>query len=279
LGAFLAPSAPGQTNYWGIDPCHYSALAFTPVLAATDDRTSLSDAQRTGLRRELRHYAGPPWTLWASWSYVVLEAACRLDEHQFAGEIAAGIIERVYRELDAREIAAPNHPTPGVAREYWPLDLDTWASCEGYGWGANTASLLMRQVFGFMEGPDEGPEHTNSGAPGWRSSWLRFTLTPNLPPEFLVPGHTYRVAHLPYRGAALHLGYRVETASSPDEPARLTLLLAADVPTTCTVTFGDGRSTDMPGLIHQETRPLAAHHAVPIRHHERLDIVLRPADP
>ena len=46
-------------------------------------------------------------------------------------------------ELDAREPGSPNHPTPGVAREYWPLDLDTWASCEGYGWGANTASLLV----------------------------------------------------------------------------------------------------------------------------------------
>ena len=53
-GRFLAP-APERPNYWGIDPCRYSALAFTPLLAGLTD-----EAYRAGLRRELQQYAGPP---------------------------------------------------------------------------------------------------------------------------------------------------------------------------------------------------------------------------
>ena len=67
---FLAPSGR-QVNYWGVDPCRYSALAFTPLLAGIDQPR----CRRRRLRTELQHYAGPPWTLWASWSYVVLEGA------------------------------------------------------------------------------------------------------------------------------------------------------------------------------------------------------------
>src|SRR5215212_1448167 len=145
-GRFLEPA--GEANYWGIDVCRYSALAFTPLLAGLAE-----PEMRDGLRRELQHYAGPPWTLWASWSHVVLEAAPRTGDMAFAGRVAAEIVGRVYGELDARQPGGPTHPTPGVAREFWPLDLDTWASCEGYGCGANTASLLVRQIFGFFEGP------------------------------------------------------------------------------------------------------------------------------
>ena len=208
----------------------------------------------------------------------MLEAACRTGRHQpsrarlppasSSGSTASLTPARSPRRTIRR---------PGVAREYWPLDLDSWASCEGYGWGANTASLLMRQVFGFFEGPDEDAEHSNLGAPGWRASRLRFSLTPNLPPEFLVPGQTYRVANLPYRGAALNLGYRVETAGLPDEPARLTLLLAADVPTACTVTSADGVGETPPNQLPPGTRPLADRHAVPISNGAHYEVVLRPA--
>jgi hypothetical protein len=201
----------------------------------------------------------------------VLEAAGRLSEGAWSGEIAAGIVDRVYRELDAREIGAPNHPTPGVAREFWPLDLDTWASSEGYGWGANTASLLMRQVFGFFEESPESDEYLNPGAPGWRASWLRFMLTPNLPPEFLTPGAVYRVANLPYRGVQISVGYRVEAAATAAEPARLTLMLSAEAPTECAVT-----PMSSEGPLVAETRPLAARHAVPGRNGERYLVMLRP---
>ncbi|MGE3912399.1 MAG: hypothetical protein AB7K36_23760 [Chloroflexota bacterium] len=228
--AFLAASSPGEENYWGVDPCRYSALAFTPVLAGLT-----GPDQQDGLRRELRHYAGPPWTLWASWSSIVLEAATLLGERTLASDIAAGIIERVYAELDAREILHPTHPTPGVAREFWPLDLDSWASCEGYGWGANTATLLMRQVFGFLEGPATAHDAGQPSGTGWGAGVLRFSLAPCLPREFLVPGKEYRVANLPYQGGTLALGYRVSDTGSSGGPASLTLLIAAGVLTSCTV--------------------------------------------
>jgi hypothetical protein len=252
-GRFLAPA--GESNYWGIDPCRYSALAFTPVLAGLLDAEIVA-----GLSRELREYPGPPWTLWASWSYVVLEAAVALGERAFAGRVAAEIVDRVYAEIDAREPGGAAHPTPGVAREYWPLDLDNWASCEGYGWGANTASLLVRQIFGFFEGPyvdetiadrDRGPSadaasvvgaaSTSSG--GWRATYLLFDLRPALPERFLTPDSEYRLAGIPYRGARLTIGYRVAVTDGPNglratdgiDPDPLTITVAAEVPTRCRI--------------------------------------------
>jgi hypothetical protein len=228
---FLAPS--GESNYWGVDTCRYSALAFTPLLAGLSN-----DAIRAGLRQELSHYAGPPWTLWASWSYVVLEAAPLTGDTSFAGRVAAEIVGRVYDELDRREPGGPKHPIPGVAREYWPLDLNSWASCEGYGWGANTASLLVRQVFGFVEGPYLDGQSALVGADA-----LAFELRPSLPDRFLIPGREYWLARLPYRGGRLSLGYRVGEA-----PGTLTLLVSAGVPTRCTALSEEATAYESVGL-------------------------------
>ncbi|MCC7367527.1 MAG: hypothetical protein IT306_03840 [Chloroflexi bacterium] len=262
---FLQPASAGETNYWGIDPCRYSALAFTPVLAGL-----ATGAQARALGRELEAYGGPPWTLWASWSYVVLEAACQLSQSAWAGTIAAGIVDRVYRELDARQIDAPSHPTPGVAREYWPLDLDTWASCEGYGWGANTATLLMRQIVGFREGPLE--TDPTPGAPGWRAPVLRFSLAPQLPDDLLVPGAVYKVVNLPYRGAQLSIGYRVERAATDAEPAQLTALVAAEAPTSCAAVV-NATAVAVPA---RPVPVVAAEHTWPLRNGEAISITLQP---
>jgi hypothetical protein len=245
---FLPPS--GETSYWGVDTCRYSALAFTPLLAGLTD-----DAMQAGLRSELQHYAGPPWTLWASWSYVVLEAAPHTGDTAFAGRVAAEIVGRVYDELDAREPGGPSHPTPGVAREYWPLELDTWASCEGYGWGANTASLLVRQIFGFFEGPylDESSRAPGLGdaggtarAAGWRATSLTFDLRPALPDHLLVSGREYWLAGLPYRGGRLSLGYRIE-----DGAGALTVLVSANVPTRCQVAGPDRQPAYDSAVVHE----------------------------
>ena len=230
---FLAPA--GEDNYWGIDPCRYSALAFTPLLAGLSD-----DAMRDGLRAELQTYDRPPWTLWASWSYVVLEAAPLTGDTAFAGRVATAIVDRVYGELDVRKIDGPSHPTPGVAREFWPLDLDSWASSEGYGWGANTASLLVRQVFGFLEGP-----YIDVATP------LTFELRPALPTGFMVPGQEYVLTNLAYRGARLAIAYRVEAGADADTDAgdALMILVSADVPTRCrAVDLSTGRELRSAGV-------------------------------
>jgi hypothetical protein len=248
---FLAPAS--QPNYWGIDPCRYSALAFTPVLAGI-----ASPVQAQRLHEELTHYAGPPWTLWASWSYVVLEAALLAGARDFAGQVAHEIVARVYPELDAREIASPSHPTPGVAREYWPLDLSTWASCEGYGWGANTATLLMRQIFGFLE------RASNDDAS------LHFRLWPSLDVSLCRTGAVYRVANLPFRGRSLTLTYEVVGPADVDQHAALSVTIEVDVPASCMVTTPDGE------VVHRSHSP-ATHHTFGGRNGAPYDIQVRLA--
>jgi len=188
-GRFLEPAA--ETNYWGIDPLRYSALAFTPVLAGLADAEQLA-----ALAREAERYDCPPWTLWASWSYVILETATVAGWRAFAARVAAGIVGRVYPELDRRTVEG-NEPTPGAAREYWPLELSEWRSCDGYGWGATTASFLARQVFGFLEGGYSLDEP------------LAFRLAPGLPDDLCVSGRRYGLSNVPYRGALLDLAYVV----------------------------------------------------------------------
>jgi len=239
---FLEPA--GEPNYWGVDPCRYSALAFTPILAGL-----ASEAQQRRLHDEMEHYASPPWTLWASWSYVVLEAALLSNARAFASRVAHDIVSRVYPELDERRIASDRHPTPGVAREYWPLDLATWESCEGYGWGANTASLLIRQIFGFLEGPYLDVPSTPGPAP------LQFRIWPGLPAALCEPGRGYGVENLPYRGHSLSIVYRIRgRVPEGDLPATpLTISITADVPTSCRVIDRSARvcfESAAPALTH-----------------------------
>ena len=82
---------------------------------------------------------------------------------------------------------------PGVAREYWPSDLSTWDASEGYGWGANTAGYVIRQLCGFYESED--------------TAGCAFRLAPGFPPE-LINGRTLGLGPLPYRGRLLWLTYR-----------------------------------------------------------------------
>ncbi|MDP8922986.1 MAG: hypothetical protein M3O34_08945 [Chloroflexota bacterium] len=260
-GRFLEPS--GAADYGGIDPCRFSALAFTPVLAGLADLEQVA-----ALAREVELYDRPPWTLWASWSYVVLESALAAGWRAFATRVASGIVGRVYDELDRRTVAG-NEPTPGVAREYWPLDLSEWRACEGYGWGATTASFLARQVFGFLEGGYPAPPATAAldvtpigedgrgpaagaptGIPGEitggtrREGPLTFRLAPGLPPEFLKEGRRYAIVNMPYRGTHVSVEYVVRRGG-PDEPggAPLSALVTMPVPVMCRVLDAGGEVT------------------------------------
>jgi hypothetical protein len=185
--AFLA--APGTPSYWQTDPVRFSPLSLTPLVAGL-----ATPEQRARLRDEIPYYDAAPWCLWPSWSYVVAEAATNAGWHEFAGRFAARIVDRVYRANDRRTLAAAARPTPGTAPEFWPLDLAEFNGSDGYGWGATTTSLWVRQVFGFLDGDPSEPS---------------FTLAPSLPEEFLRPGRRYGFAGLPYRGLRLALGYEV----------------------------------------------------------------------
>ena len=227
-GRFLEPA--GEPNYWGIDPCRYSVLAFTPLLAGLVD-----DPRTRALRTELERYAAPPWILWPSWSYVLLESSVAAGARVWAGRLADEIVRRVYAELDRRAIDSAGGPTPGIAREYWPLDLAGWTACEGYGWGASTASFVVRQIFGFREG-------------GYRPG-VRFRLAPVLPARFVAAGGRYGLANLPYRGETLDLEYSVPAARARHLEARV----AARRPTACRVTDGRG------SVLYASPRAISSH--------------------
>jgi hypothetical protein len=186
-GCFIEPS--GQKEYWGTDPRRFSPLALTPLLFG-----QTRAHQTSALRREIENYARPPWMEWPSWSYVVLEAASKARWYDLAGRLAYDVVRRVYAENDRRDLQETRWPMPGVAREYWPTDLNQWNASEGYGWGATTASFVIRQLCGFYESE--------------QTSGCVFRLAPAFPDE-LIEGRELRLGPLPYRGRSLRLAYRL----------------------------------------------------------------------
>ncbi|HVC34716.1 MAG TPA: trehalase family glycosidase [Chloroflexota bacterium] len=213
-GSFLA--APGDPVYWKTDPVRFSALSLTPIVAGI-----ATPAQLERLRAEIAFYDAPPWCLWPSWSYVVAEAATTAGWYDVAGPFASRIVGRVYHQNDRRSIAHAARPTPGTAPEFWPLDLADFNGSDGYGWGATTTSLWVRQIFGFLDG-------TNP-------SEFSFTLAPSLPADLLVAGRRFGFDRLPYRGRRFDISYEVnadgiEAVIRPDRPCSLTAFDARGQP-------------------------------------------------
>jgi hypothetical protein len=245
-GAFLEPG--DQPNYWGIDPRRYSILSLTPLLAR------LVGAEQTkALSRELTAYAREPWTMWPSWSYVLLESALAAGERAFAAGVANSIVGRVYGELDRRSLGDPRGPTPGVSREYWPPDLSSWRSCEGYGWGATTAWFVVREIFGFLESES--------------TSDLRFRLAPGLPEAFLESGRRYAVLNMPYRGQSLDIEYRVPPTGTSEHS--LEVSVQADSLTSCVV-------LDEGGNAHYASPTAATTHEFNAEVGAMYEVLLRP---
>ncbi|MBI4493168.1 MAG: hypothetical protein HY690_10300 [Chloroflexi bacterium] len=221
--AFIAPS--GASDYWGSDPTRFSPLSLAPLLFGV-----ATPAQRARLRTEVEYYAAPPAIEWPSWSWVVLESAAWAGYHDFAARVAAEIVERVYRANDRRSLEPHARPMPGVAPEYWPLDLASFQGSDAYGWGANTAALLLRHVVGFLESPfTAGCRFRLVPAGGWGladagtrgrgdaetrgredAGTRRYEEPLPASPRPRVPasaGGRYRVANLGYRGWRFDLTY------------------------------------------------------------------------
>jgi hypothetical protein len=94
-----------------------------------------------------------------------------------------------------RELGSLTRPLPGSSPEFWPADWRTYGGSDAYGWGATTANLLIRHLFGFKEArvTDE---------------WVA-QLTPALATELLVLGQRYEIKKLNYRGLRFDLAYTV----------------------------------------------------------------------
>ena len=94
-----------------------------------------------------------------------------------------------------RELGSLSRPMPGCAPEFWPADWRTYDGSDAYGWGATTANLLIRHLFGFKE---------SRQTDGWSVE-----LTPALPDALLQPGLSYGIRRLNYRGLVFDLTYTV----------------------------------------------------------------------
>lgn len=191
-------------NYWDVPP-DISPLQLIPLLygVATPDQAAAVGAQ-------LLTFDRPPWTLWASWAYIILEAARAVGAYSAAGRIALTVLSSVYPRLDRREEANIG-ARPGTSHEWWPADLSrTSILNETYGWGATTATLLLRHVFGF--GPDQD------------TSRVAFELAPSLQDHLTPPGRTLGFANLRYRGAVFDLALEVGSGDL------LTARLKSDAP-------------------------------------------------
>lgn len=170
--------------YWGVDACRYSAQSLTPGLIGL----VLPEAE------VFRHFT-PPWTLWPSWTWSLVESAAAAGLYSAVGELAYNTIDRVYRVTTRRELSALRRPMPGSSPEFWPEDWSTYAGGDAYGWGATTANLLIRHLFGFKE---------SLATDGWVAD-----LTPAFPTEMLHPGAEYGIENLNYRGQRFDLTYSV----------------------------------------------------------------------
>ncbi|MBV9898925.1 MAG: hypothetical protein JO020_32620 [Chloroflexi bacterium] len=173
-----------DTLYWGVDSCRNSAQSLTPLLLGLPLPES-----------EVERHIAPPWTLWPSWTWSVVESAAAAGLYQRVGELAFDTIDRVYRVTTRRELGSLRRPMPGCSPEFWPEDWRTYGGSDAYGWGATTANLLIRHLFGFKESLD--------------TSVCVFDLTPAFPPHMLRAGAEYGIHHLNYRGLAFDLTYTV----------------------------------------------------------------------
>jgi hypothetical protein len=176
----------GDGLYWGIDANRYSAQSLTPLLIGE----SLDEA-------EVWRHAHAPWTLWPSWTWSLVESAAAAGLYAGIGRLAYETIDRVYRVTTRRGLGSLARPMPGCAPEFWPEDWATYGGSDAYGWGATTANLVIRHLFGFKESRETD---------GWVAE-----LTPALPGEMLVqPDARYGMRNLSYRGLVFDLCYVVE---------------------------------------------------------------------
>ena len=182
-GRFQEPCP--ERPYWGLDTCRYSAQSLTPLLIGEP----LDED-------EIWRHACAPWTLWPSWTWSLVESAAAAGHYARLGVLAFETIDRVYRVTTRRDVATLSRPMPGSSPEFWPQDWRPYGGSDAYGWGATTANLLIRHLFGFKE---------SRQTDGWVAE-----LTPALPPALRSVGARYTIRRMTYRGLRFDLSYLVE---------------------------------------------------------------------
>jgi hypothetical protein len=191
-GSFIKET--GIKNYWDEDFTRFSPLSLSAV------QFDLMTAEQTeAMKQEILLYDRVPFNVWPSWNFVTMEAASKLNLNQFASEFAYKIIDRVYHENDRYDLNI-SCPLPGHAREYWPVDLKDYEGNHAYAWGAQTASMLIRQIIG-IKASDNTME-------------LEFILTPSIPKELMIHGKCYSINNFKYRNIKLDINYKILSSNT-----------------------------------------------------------------
>jgi hypothetical protein len=226
--------------YWGIDTGRYSAQSLTPLLIGEP-----LDAQ------EVWRHDCPPWTLWPSWTWTLVESAAAAGLYAGVGALASQTIDRVFRMTTRRQLDGQPRPLPGCSPEFWPMDWRTYSGSDAYGWGATTTNLLIRHLFGFKE---------SRQTDGWVAE-----LTPALPANMLEQGGRYGLRNLSYRGLHFDVWYVQE----PDD-LYVQLDLGAEA-RECSV----HELTDRPERVYVSGAPGSSRHRFAVRLGHRYSLRLR----
>lgn len=156
-----------------------------------------------------------PFLEWPSFWLPFSEAGWNAGLRMFVAEELVKVGDRIYARTDARAISpvserypdrlpAPySYRIPGVASEFWPVDLHGHPilnGCENYGWGATFPSLVIRNLIGFREDPTRTADPTQTSG---------FLLAPALPEAAFTPGKTYGIRNLRYRDCRIDVRYTV----------------------------------------------------------------------
>ncbi len=151
-----------------------------------------TDAQIAALRPAFDalppHADAYPPLVWPPVAHTALEAALAAGMDGRAAELAAAMLERVWRRMDGmidgmdvRELE-PDGAIAGVTREYWPeAGADTplpSAGIEGYGWGALTVHVLIRYLVGLREVSPARLRLAPAIPVAWRRAGARFVAGP-----------------------------------------------------------------------------------------------------
>lgn len=179
----------GNNDYWNADFTRLSPLSLAVVLFDL-----CSEDQKAAMKKEIPLYGCEPFNVWPSWNFLFSEAASALKMYRFLSHFSWQIIERVYEENDNR-VLEEGKPLPGTAREYWPLSKDFFKGNDAYGWGAQTATLLIRHILGI-----KSSQNTQE---------FVLSLCPNIPDPLMLNGKTFGIDHFPYRGVRFDIRYSI----------------------------------------------------------------------
>jgi hypothetical protein len=190
----------GRSNTPIILKDYFDVMMLSPLTCgvATDEQVEVVKPMfRTFLEKQKR------WLEWPPALFTYVEAAWRAGEQLDAAEAVARTAERVYQRTDARAVSFRQGPfdyrIPGVANEFWP-SRDVPPGGENYGWGATVPMNIIRTIIGFRESAS--------------STGNEFRLAPAFPSRLMLPGKTYAVRNLHYRGATFDVTYRCGTGST-----------------------------------------------------------------